>query len=118
MNFLIISALAILITVESSMNIQLTEAEQAELRSRAYPPFGTAPSIAAYWRSIYQARGIQVPAGKLPVTTANGQAGHFTLAFHAKALGPQAIAAGKSFRALHEQKDREFAERLRAQGRA
>lgn len=96
------------------MNIQLTEEERAELCSRAWPPYGTLPTIAAYWREIYAVRSIAVPKGKLPVTTANGLPGHFSVAFHAKPLGPAAIAAGKSFRALHERKDREFAQRLQA----
>jgi hypothetical protein len=99
------------------VKITLTLEEQEELRSRSFPPFGTLPTIAHYWLHIYSTRGITIPKGKLPITTANDIPGHFTLAFHAKALGSGAIAAGRSFRALHERKDREFAERLRAQGR-
>lgn len=96
------------------MNIQLTEEEQEELRSRAWPPYGTAPTIAAYWREIYSVRGIAVPKGKIPVTTTSNLPGHFTLHFHSSALGQAAIAAGKSFRALQERKDREFAQRQQA----
>lgn len=97
--------------------IQLTPAEQAELRSRCAA--GAAlPTIAAYWHSLFTAHGISIPKGKLPVTAPTELPGEFTIEWHSKALGPDAIAAGKSFRALHERKDREFEDRLRAQGRA
>jgi len=102
----------------SRLHIQLTADEQAELRSRSFPPFGQLPTIAAYWLGLYATRGIQWPVGKLPVTTPLANAGAFAIAWHSKPLGREAIAAGKSFRALHVKKDQEFAERQRAQGRA
>ena len=98
------------------MKIQLTEAEQAELRSRAQPPYGSLPTIAAHWRAILAARGITYPRGKLPVTMPTTVPGEFRLEWHSRALGPQAIAAGKSFRALHERKDREFQEKMQQRG--
>lgn len=99
------------------MKIQLTASEQADLRSLAHPPFGQLPTIARYWLTLLPSKGISLPAGRLPMATDLGQ-GAFTISWTAKLLGPQAIAAGHAFRALHERKDREFAERLRAQGKA
>lgn len=99
------------------MKIKLTTKEQADLRALTWPPFGQLPTIAAYWRGLYASRGIQWPKQKIPVATPTGQPSEFSISWHGKALGPSAIAAGKSFRALHERKDREFSERLRAHGR-
>ena len=102
--------------LQAPTSIQLTTEEQAELRSRSFPPFGELPTIANYWLGIYAVRGIVWPANKLPVAVPTAP-GAFTIAWHAKPLGREAIAAGRAFRALHEAKDREFAERQRAQGR-
>lgn len=98
------------------MKIHLTSEEQAELRSRAYPPFGHLPTIARYWLGIYASRGIHAPHGKLPVCIALPDPGTFRLEWHPRALGPAAIAAGHSFRALHERKDKEFQEKLQQRG--
>jgi hypothetical protein len=101
------------------MKIQLTLAEQSTLHSLAFPPFGQLPTIAAFWLALYKARGIICPKNKIPVGTPTGVPGEYQIAFHAKALGPGAIAAGRAFRAFNEHKAQEYEQRMRArEGRA
>lgn len=99
------------------MKIQLTAAEQSELRSLSSPPYGQLPTIARFWLRAYGARGIKWPAGKLPVATPAALPGEFTIAWHSRALGPAAIAAGRTFRAFTERKDQEFQQRMQAEGK-
>lgn len=96
--------------------IQLREDEQAELRSRAFPRWGEAPTIAAYWRGLYRARGITVPARTVPVGTPIGPSGQYSIAFHPVPLGPSAIAQGRAFRTAHEAKDRAFQAKQQTRG--
>lgn len=44
------------------MKIQLTAAEQAELRSRAIHHYGEAPTIANYWQQLFASRSIKTSA--------------------------------------------------------
>jgi hypothetical protein len=101
------------------MKIQLTAEEQSTLRSLAFPPFGQLPAIARYWQSLYASRGLACPKGKIPVAEATSTPGKYRITFHAKPLGPAAIAAGKAFRALNDRKTEEFEQKLRERsGRA
>jgi hypothetical protein len=101
------------------VKIQLTEEEQATLQSLAFPPPDQLPTIAAFWKGLYPARGLACPKGKIPVATPTGAPGEYNVAFHAKALGPAAIAAGRVFRALNDRKTEEFEQKLRERsGRA
>lgn len=101
------------------MKIQLTPEEQATLRSLAYPPFGQLPTIARYLQGLYASRGLACPKGKIPVAEATSAPGEYRITFHAKPLGPAAIAAGRAFRALNERKAEEFEQKLRERsGRA
>lgn len=87
-------------------NICLTRSEMHELVSLSMQ----GQSAMDFWKAAFAARGIQAPAGRICAMVYMAP-DKFRLEWHRKALGPQAIAAGRDYRAFAERKDREFAQR-------
>lgn len=63
-----------------------------------------------FWKAAFRTRGIKAHAGRICCMIYMAP-DLFRLEWHQKALGPQAIAAGRDYRAFAERKDREFAAR-------
>lgn len=92
--------------------IQLTPAEQ-EVLALITTCQG---SSLQFWLETYRARGIDLQTlAKVPLAVP-ASAQEFRLEWHPRALGPRAISLGAQYRKIHEEKDREFAAKLRRKG--
>ena len=92
-------------------SIQLSPTEQAELCSRtaATSRYGATPTLAAFWRGAYHARGIILPAKRhIPLAVPNGTQGHYALSWQTTKLGPKALQEGEKYRKFQEEREAKY----------
>ena len=91
-------------------SIQLSAAEAYELSVRIFAASrpGATPTVAAFWRGVFHARGIIIPAKRhIPVATPLRD-GAYTLSWQTTKLGPKALAEGEKYRKFQEEREAKY----------